>query len=360
MRPPIRVAILDVGQADTIVVHTAGTADEREAILVDCVDQERVFNYLREEGVARVFAVVITHFHADHYRQVMAFYRAYEHWFPGQPLPRLVFRNLPGAPLVRQILRDDPNEINLFLSFSRWLASNEEARVPTATATPDTAIFANAPWDGIIEIFHPAEEHILRLVGGDYNNVSVVLKVTGNASSILLTSDLQPAGWRAMYDRLATDPRGQTVLRADFLKCPHHGAWREINRDAAPFALMLDVVEPTLALISVGMRQPGNYGHPEDHVFDSVAERQIRAVCTEATSKCRRASEASATVPPPAASVSAPDSCAGDVVLDLDQTGSAAMMRPTAVSHAQRVLALFPSHRCNLAVGSAVVQDSFL
>jgi len=44
--PTIKIAFLDVGQADTIVISCS---DTHEAIVVDCVNAKEVLNYLKEE-----------------------------------------------------------------------------------------------------------------------------------------------------------------------------------------------------------------------------------------------------------------------------------------------------------------------
>lgn len=65
--PNIRVAILDVGQGDTIVVSSP---DTHEAIVVDCINADAVIDYLEQEQIMHLRGVIITHLHADHYNEV--------------------------------------------------------------------------------------------------------------------------------------------------------------------------------------------------------------------------------------------------------------------------------------------------
>ncbi len=65
--PIIKIAFLDVGQGDTAVISCA---DTHEAIVVDCVDAKAVLNYLKQEEIMHLRGVIITHLHADHYKDV--------------------------------------------------------------------------------------------------------------------------------------------------------------------------------------------------------------------------------------------------------------------------------------------------
>ena len=349
MLPSIRVTVLDVGQADTIIVHTAGpSSSEREAVVVDCADAGRVFDYLHREGIIRVHAVVITHFHSDHYKGVMPFYRAYNSHFPEQTPPRLVYRNLPNRAEIRRIFQNDERYVNSFMHFSRSLLENQ--RVAVETACPGTRAFVEHPWQGVLEVYHPSERHLVSLMAGDYNNVSVVLKVNGNAASALLTGDVQTEGWRAMCAELGNDSSGAEILQATFLKCPHHGAWRDrASGRNADFDEVLRAVNPAVTLVSVGARQPGAYDHPQDHVFASMHSRNVRAVCTQATAKCCRRVVENSHQTFQSGSIGSPGPCAGDIILDLDRSGLNAMLRPNADDHSQRVITHFPSHRCCLS-----------
>ncbi|MGB8344462.1 MAG: MBL fold metallo-hydrolase, partial [Ktedonobacteraceae bacterium] len=63
----VKIAFLDVGQGDTIVISSPTT---KEAIVVDCIDADSVLDYLEQEKIIHLRGIVITHLHDDHYSQV--------------------------------------------------------------------------------------------------------------------------------------------------------------------------------------------------------------------------------------------------------------------------------------------------
>jgi len=100
--------------------------------------------------------------------------------------------------------------------------------------------------DGVrIEVLHPPPE-LLRGTGSDVNNNSVVLKVTMERASLLLTGDIEEEGERAL---LASG----RPLRNLVLKAPHHGAATSLT------PRFLGEVSPQLVIISVGENK---FGHP--------------------------------------------------------------------------------------------------
>ncbi len=56
--PTIRIAFLDVGQGDTIVISSPETG---EAIIVDCINADAVLEYLEQEEIKYLRGIVITH-----------------------------------------------------------------------------------------------------------------------------------------------------------------------------------------------------------------------------------------------------------------------------------------------------------
>ncbi len=104
--PIIKVAFLDVGQGDTIVVSCPTTS---EAIVVDCTDANSVLDYLEQEQIAYLRTVIITHLHEDHYREVATLLKNYSLAVGTQTCEVLAFNEVVDRK-NRQVLIQDADE----------------------------------------------------------------------------------------------------------------------------------------------------------------------------------------------------------------------------------------------------------
>lgn len=283
----IKVAFLDVGQADTIVISSSLT---QEAIVVDCVNAQAVLDYLGKEQIKYLRGTIISHLHADHYSGVANLLNNY------QQVPEL-----QACEVVA--FNEDYNLKNLkklHPSFSDGHSSSyEQPLIGGKKLTPASLLnlfdwckqhpsrCANLkvekrphPFEGIwadhLQLLHPhfADYSDLKMSG--LNNASAVLRIVGAKASALLTGDLEPAGWKTLCAHFSD-------LRSDVLKFPHHGgAWRSEDVDS-----LLDIVNPSVVVISVGSEGFEKYAHPHPDVFAALAKRpHIRVLCTQATNQC--------------------------------------------------------------------------
>src|SRR5947199_5835555 len=185
----LRVTVLDVGQGDASVVETpdgrAGVVDAGAGApwRLDAGGRA-VAPFLWNRGVLALHATLTTHADIDHAGGMAALHRLFavtERWDDAAP-PRSV-----GGALLTPIAPDVP--------------------------------------------------------GGRRNDRAVMLRVELGLASVLLASDVEAAGERALLG--AGVPLGATVL-----KVGHHGA---ATSSTAPF---LAAVRPTVAIVSVGARNP--------------------------------------------------------------------------------------------------------
>jgi len=344
----LRVAFLNVGQGDTIIIHNPETDG---AIVVDCLNPLSVLDYLQCEKIRQVRAVILTHLHSDHYEGTIQFLDAcrtrgiswnalYFYWVNNTRQRKHLLHDSDGhsncgednADLCRK------KRMSTYQSLARWSKNRSNGE---RILSPDRLDGIDCP--GIkLERLHPLHSQIGYLESAGINNVSVVLRVSDGETSALLLGDLEPQGW----DLLS----GNTMnLSGDVLKFPHHGAWKRNDVDA-----MLDLVSPTIVVMSVGTVGE-KYGHPDPHVFAELRCRKgVKVVCTQATKQC---------VPEPSTvqarvstllakvgsrfdelAVSPGCPCASTVVVELGK--DARIVHPPHDTHRQIIEECFPLAQC--------------
>lgn len=224
--PPrgLRVAVLDVGQGDSILFRPAGAP----AVLVDGgPGGEGLRRKLEALGVGRLGAAVLTHEQADHAGGI-------EDLLGEVPIERLVFARIsPRLAAEAAAAGTAPRRV----AAGRELRSGRlRLRVlwPPASAT--------AP-------------------GTDPNRFSLVLEARWGDFTMLLTGD-------AEAESAPIDPGP-----VDVLKVAHHG-----SADAG-LAALLDRARPRIAVISVGEGNP--YGHPAPATLATLTRRGVPTLRTD-------------------------------------------------------------------------------
>ncbi len=278
LKTTVRVAFIDVGQGDTIVVSVPET---HEAVIVDCFDAEAVISYLEKYDIRYIRGLIVTHLHRDHCKGIIGLIANIKSEL-NLNCERILYY-LPDAKLWERI-RDDEDghsddspsktfkkrQSKDLLTELLKLADLHRDRFKSLAKDADKSL----PLPGIIEFIHPWRVDIPKLIGKSLNDISAVLKIKGNGTSAILTGDLEPAGWDCLK-------KTQTKISGDVLKFPHHGAWK--GRDPQE---LLNTISPTVVVISVGTNG-ARYKHPNPHVFESLNKHpNIRVLCTQATSQC--------------------------------------------------------------------------
>ncbi len=279
----VRIAFLDVGQGDAIVVSIP---EKQEAVVIDCARAKAVLTYLEKEKIKFLRGLVITHLHLDHYKESVEFLNGCEREL-GLTCERLLF-NWPLIPKSRldQFLRDtdghsdvsDNQKVNqnqqktAYIDLKKWVKAHDDRHGALSRQYDVGKLQLNGSIESVIELLHPRQAHLDDL--GLLNNASGVLKVQGLKSNAILMGDLEFEGWQYLCSK-------PVDLRCDVLKFPHHGAWKNADPN-----LLLDAIEPSVVIISVGT-QGAKYNHPNSHVFEAIAKRhRIRLLCTQATEQC--------------------------------------------------------------------------
>ena len=224
---PPSVTILDVGQADAILIRQGSAV-----ALVDCGLDERVVTALVRNNVHHIDAVFVTHWDEDHWGG----------------LPDVLEQFSVGTiAMAADALEDAPAEVS-----NR--SGVEYRQVRRGDAVDIGAFCARVMW--------PFES-----VDGEGNEDSLVLLLSyaqeGKSLRMLLTGDAELDQEREF---------AQEVGDIDVLKLGHHGSKVSVDGE------LLDVLRPELSIASAG--EGNRYGHPSDACVDAVREAGGAFACT--------------------------------------------------------------------------------
>ena len=229
----IRIHFIDVGQGDSILVHSRD-----HAVLIDAgptAAGQGLAAYLDHFGITVLDYVVATHPHADHIGgmpPVLDRFEVIELWVP-------------------DVSHDTA-------TFERFLDAVERNGLEITTVQAGATLSA-----GPIQMTAVAP---IRSGHSNLNDYSIVLHMQYGNTSFLFTGDAEAVSENEMV------ASGRN-LRADVLSVGHHGS-RTSSTDS-----FLDAVMPSAAIIQVGA---GNqFGHPHQEVLDRLAVRGIRVLRTD-------------------------------------------------------------------------------
>jgi competence protein ComEC len=235
--PPagVRLSVLDVGQGDATLLQ-----DGRRAVLVDTGPRDGpILRRLREAGVGRLDALLVTHAQADHL----------------------------GA--AAEVL--DAMPVGLLLDGRDGVREPEGARMAAVAARRRVRRVAAVAGDVVragriaLRVLWPPAGGAASsgATGGDPNDRAVVARADAGGLSALLTAD-------AESPVLA----GLDLRPADVLKVAHHGSADE----GLPGVLAR--VRPSVAVVSAGRGNP--YGHP---VPDTLAALRATGAAVQRTDR---------------------------------------------------------------------------
>jgi competence protein ComEC len=223
----LRVAVLDVGQGDAILLQPANAP----AVLIDGgPPADDLAGKLRDLGVGSIGVAILTHEQADH------------------------------AGGIEDLLGHFPIGQLLYARLSRRLRAAAE----TAGVDPVRISAGDALRCGRLRLsvlWPPPELLGDSLAGADPNAQALVVLARWERFSILLTADAE-AG------EVPIDPGP-----VDVLKIAHHGS------EDAGLDDLLDRVSPRLAVISVGA--DNSYGHPAPGTLAELAEHGVPTLRTD-------------------------------------------------------------------------------
>jgi len=236
------LAVLNVGQADSILVRSA----TGRTMLVDsgneAADVDRtILPFLKTHGIDSLDYLVLTHPDQDHVGGMPALLDA-----------------IPVGTFVDSVQPGITNQ-----SYLRTLQGVQAKGIKPVKARREQP----APDLGagtVVQILAPEEP----LIGGSSatNNNSIVLRVTYGNVSALLAGDMEHEEEQRLLGH-------RDNLRSQILKVAHHGSQGTTSNE------FLDAVGPEVAVISVGAGNP--YGHPHPQLLQRLASHRIKYYRTD-------------------------------------------------------------------------------
>lgn len=224
---PPSVTILDVGQADAILIRQGDTV-----ALVDCGLDERVVTALVRNNVHHIDAVFVTHWDEDHWGGLPAVLEQFPVGTIAVAADALedAPAEVVGRPGVsyRQVTRGDAVDIGAFRARVMW---------------PFESVDGEGNEDSLVLLLIYAQE--------------------GKRLRMLLTGDAELDQEREF---------AQEVGDIDVLKLGHHGSKVSVDGE------LLDVLRPELSIASAG--EGNRYGHPSDACRDAVKAAGGAFACT--------------------------------------------------------------------------------
>lgn len=222
------ISILDVGQGDAVLIQVPGGA----TVLVDGGPGSVVLERLKQSGISRIDAVILSHPHADHVAGLKMVLEKYD----------------VGAVYDAVAPSTSPVYADLLRVVERKGIEYREMRAGDELAFGELTL----------AVFSPGES----LVPDDVNANSIVLVSSYQGMDVLLAGDAE-SGVLSSLD----------LPEVEALKVSHHG-----SRDDG-LAGVLAVLKPRAAVISVGT---GNdYGHPAESTLRQLSEAGARTYRTD-------------------------------------------------------------------------------
>lgn len=233
--PSVRVDFINVGQGDSIFVHTPDGANA----LIDAGEEDAgvtVVSHLKSLGVKSLDLVVMTHPHSDHIGGMPAVLKAF-------PIACVIDSGYAhGSKIHERILR-----------------TIQAKKIPYKLAKAGTAFTLGDK--AKLEVLSPSGA-FYRGTESDANNNSVVTRLVFGQVKMLFTGDIEKEA-----------EGGLIASRQDFecqvLKVAHHGSNSSTSLE------FLRLARPEYVVISVG--RSNEYGHPHRATLRKLAKERTGA-----------------------------------------------------------------------------------
>ena len=235
----LTIKMLNVGQGDAILIQT-----KTQTILIDTSDtdeRDKLKTELDKAGVKKIDKLILSHPHADH--------------IGGANKPVL------EKYTVKEIYNEGCNR-GKYNVYSAYINAAKKKNIPVKTLQAGTKL--NFGGNVSFEVFYPTEELRAKFEAAkDYNDTSIVGKLTYGEFSMLFTGDAEK---NAENEILNT--KYSKKLKSTILKAPHHGsktsAGAEYMKRVSPECVVISAGDP-----SDPTGSGNSYGHPHNQALNS-------------------------------------------------------------------------------------------
>ncbi|MGF7056380.1 DNA internalization-related competence protein ComEC/Rec2 [Brassicibacter mesophilus] len=232
------IDFIDVGQGDCSLIRTDGKSilvDSGGTILSDFdVGKNIILPYLRKQGVRKIDAVFISHFHEDHCEGLVS---------------------LIGNIKIEGIFIGYNPTNNKLYSTIKNLAKEQDIAMVVVNKN-DIIRLNKHKYIKVLSLLDNYEDIMLY----NENNLSIVMLLEAFNKKVLFTGDIE----KEVEATLANENRNYDV---DILKVPHHGSkTSSTQRFITSYA-------PEYAVIQVGKN---NFGHPSQEVLNRYVDNNVK------------------------------------------------------------------------------------
>lgn len=225
------ISFIDVNQGDSSLI-----SHNNINILIDTGKNEESHNlisYLEEKNIKTIDYLILSHDHEDHSG---GFLKVLDNF----KIENVILPDILKHETFQQIKDSFPKENIIYIKHPTTLKFSENFSINFLSSFKST----------------PSE----------FNDSSLVFKVSINDFDILYTGDIEENGQLALLNK---------DIESEVIKMPHHGAY---NNDLNNLEKFLDLVNPKISVISVGNN---SYGHPHEKTLNILEKLNSKILRTD-------------------------------------------------------------------------------
>jgi len=288
---PLKIIFLNVQHGDGIIVLLPNEEAYETAMIIDCNDGIKAYNVLKEYNIKFIEAIVISHFHSDHYRGFNILLNKLKD-------ERIKMNNIFYYQDRIQRKEDEQKHYQSFLVQICQMVKNKELISNSNVIDgnrKEKSIYSKD--DLRINLIYPRQLDITNEY--EINNCSGIVEIEYKKNKVLMTGDLEESGWFKLYNYIK-EYQHKDCLNENIVKMPHHGAFYKGNgSEALSTKDVLDFLNPQYAIISTAENK--KYQHPNINTIKELKRKEIKILCTNSTTVCQNVCE-----------------CFGDIIVEVD------------------------------------------